>query len=108
MTGWYLAALLLSLAGTALVDARHRLFLWDHPGRALAVLAVGVTLFLGWDAVAIDRGWFERGGGDALLGIEVAPHLPLEELVFVTFLGYLTMVVFTAAHRLVVRREARP
>ena len=29
-----------------------------------------------------------------------APHLPVEELVFVTFLSYLTLVVFGGALRL--------
>jgi len=106
MTGWYLVALLVSLAGVAAIDARHRLFAWAHPRRALAVLAVGVSLFLVWDAVAIAGGFYERGRGDTLLGIEVAPHLPVEELVFVTFFSYLAMVVFTGAHRLVAGRAA--
>jgi len=106
MRGWYVLALVVSLAGVALLDARHRLFVWHRPRRALAVLAVGVTLFLCWDAVAIARGIFERGRGDALLGVEVAPHLPVEELVFVTFFSYLTMVVFTGTLRLLPTREA--
>ncbi len=106
MRGWYLAALLVSLAGMALLDARHRLFVWRRPRRALVVLAVGVVLFLCWDVVAIAAGIFQRGRGGALLGVEVAPHLPVEELVFVTFFCYLTMVVFTAVHRLVAAREA--
>jgi len=105
MRGWYLVALLVSLAGVALLDARHRLFVWHRPRRALTVVAVGAGLFLCWDAVAIAAGMFERGRGAALLGIEVAPHLPVEELVFVTFFSYLTMVVFTATHRLVAARE---
>ena len=104
MRGSYLVALLLSLAGVALLDARHRLFVWAVPRRAAIVLTIGVTLFLLWDAAAIARGFFERGRGGALVGVEVAPHLPVEELVFVTFFSYLTMVVFTATHRLVTRR----
>jgi lycopene cyclase domain-containing protein len=101
MKGWYLVVLLVSLAGVMLLDARHRLFVWDRPRRALAVLAVGVALFLTWDVLAIGRGFYERGRSDALLGAELAPHLPVEELVFVTFFAYLTMVVFTGTHRLV-------
>ncbi|WP_028049443.1 lycopene cyclase domain-containing protein [Cellulomonas sp. URHD0024] len=104
MRGSYLVALLLSLAGMMLLDARHRLFVWAVPRRAAVVLACGVTLFLAWDAAAIARGIFERGWGGALLGLEVAPHLPIEELLFVTFFSYLTMVVFTATHRVVARR----
>jgi len=106
MRGWYLVALLVSLGGVVALDARHRLFAWAHPRRALAVLVAGVTLFLAWDAVAIARGFYARGSGSTLLGVEVAPHLPVEELVFVTFFSYLTMVVFTATHRVVAGRAA--
>ncbi|MGY4642674.1 lycopene cyclase domain-containing protein [Cellulomonas sp. URHB0016] len=106
MKGWYVVALLVSLAGVVVLDARHRLFVWHHPRRALAVLAVGVVMFLAWDLLAISRGIFGRGQAAALLGVEVAPHLPVEEILFVTFFGYLTMVVFTATHRLVAARAA--
>lgn len=100
MTGWYLGALLLSLAGLVVLDARLRLFLWRDAVRGAAVLAIGDVFFLAWDAVTIARGYVSRGGADALLGVEVAPHLPLEEIVFVTFFGYLAMVVFLLAGRL--------
>jgi lycopene cyclase domain-containing protein len=106
MTGWYLGALLLSLAGLVVLDARLRLFLWRDAGRGLAVLAIGDAFFLAWDALTISRGYVSRGGGGALLGIEVAPHLPVEELVFVTFLGYLAMLAFPLAGRLLPRAGA--
>ncbi|PFG32758.1 lycopene cyclase domain-containing protein [Sanguibacter antarcticus] len=100
MTGWeYLGAVVVSLGAMLLVDHRWRLFLWDRPRRAAVVLACGILLFLLWDVAGITTGIFERGDSPAMSGIEVAPDLPLEELFFVTFLCYLTMVV----HGLVAR-----
>lgn len=100
---WYLLALAVSLAGMLVVDARHRLVLWDTPGRSAAVIAAGAAGFLVWDLVAINRGFYGIGSGPALAGVEVAPHLPVEEIVFVVFLCHLTLVL----HALAVRRPAR-
>ncbi|WP_127130279.1 lycopene cyclase domain-containing protein [Georgenia sp. SYP-B2076] len=104
MTGWeYLGVLLLALACLAAMDRRLRLFLWDRPRRAALVLAVGVVFFLVWDLSAIGLGIYGRGGSAAMTGIELAPHLPLEEVFFVTFLCYLTMVAHPLVRRFVVR-----
>jgi lycopene cyclase domain-containing protein len=90
----YLAALLVSLGCMVLLDRRFRLFLFADTRRGLLVLAVGVAFFLLWDLVAIGLGFYGRGQGKALSGVELAPHLPVEELVFITFLCYLTMVLY--------------
>ncbi|PFG36747.1 lycopene cyclase domain-containing protein [Flavimobilis soli] len=104
MTGWYLGALAFSFAGVVTIDARWKVALFARERRAraltVAVTLVGAAGFLVWDAVAISRGFFGRGESRAMLGVEVAPHLPVEELVFVTFLSYLTLVVFGGALRL--------
>lgn len=97
---WYLVALLVSLAGMLTIDARHRLALWHRPGRSLAVIAAGAVGFLAWDLVAIGLGFYHLGAGSALAGIEVAPHLPVEEIVFVVFLCHLTLVAHALALRL--------
>lgn len=103
----YLAALLASLACMVALDARFRLVLWRHPRRALGVLAIGIAFFLVWDLAAIASGHYRAGESDAMTGIMLAPELPLEELVFITFLCYFTLVL----HQLVLaglrRRRAR-
>jgi len=89
----YLALLLGSLGCMALLDRRFRLVLWSaHPVRGAAVIAAGTAVFLAWDVVAISRGFYERGGA-AMTGVELAPHLPLEELFFIVFLCYVTLVL---------------
>jgi|tagenome__1003787_1003787.scaffolds.fasta_scaffold20406574_2 lycopene cyclase domain-containing protein len=100
MTQWvYLLTLLAALACLALVDRRWRLLLWADSRRAVVVLALGVALFLVWDVAALRSGLYRRGDSRWMSGLEVAPDLPVEELFFVLFLCYLTMVL----HRLVSR-----
>ncbi|GAA1625092.1 lycopene cyclase domain-containing protein [Georgenia ruanii] len=94
MTGWlYLAALLVALGCLALLDRRWRLVLWADARRGAVVLLAGAVLFLLWDAAAIAAGVYERGGSAAMTGVLLAPELPLEELFFVVFLCYLTLVL---------------
>lgn len=90
----YLIFLLTSLGCMVLLDQRLRLFFWHDAGRAAAVLAAGVLFFLAWDLAGINLGIFYRGQTDIMLGINVAPELPLEEIVFLTFLCYLVMNLF--------------
>jgi len=105
--GLYLGALVVSIASMTLLDRRWRLVLWADARRGVVVLLVGIALFLSWDAAAIHLGFFERGHGQALVGVEIAPHLPVEELFFVTFLCYLTLVGHALVRRLLDARTAR-
>lgn len=100
MPGVYLAAILLSAAGIAALDARFRLALWARPGRTAAAVGIGTLFFLAWDAVGIATGVFVKGDSPLLLGIDLAPHLPVEEPVFLAFLCYLALVVHAAALRI--------
>ena len=100
----YLAALLVPIACMALVDRRWRLVLWADWRRAVAVLALGTVAFLAWDVVAIELDFYRRGGTSLMTGIEIVPHLPLEEVFFILFLCYFTLVMHRLVHRLLVAR----
>jgi lycopene cyclase domain-containing protein len=89
----YLGALLVSIAGMVVLDARFRLFFWRAPARAALVLGIGLLFFLAWDLAGITLGIFFRGNPGLLTGVLLAPELPLEELFFLTLLCYLTMNV---------------
>lgn len=95
----YLGGLLLSLAAMLAVDWRLRLFLFHSPLRAALVLACGLVFFLAWDIAGIGLGIFYRAETAIMTGILLAPDLPLEEAFFLTFLCYLTMVLFTISLR---------
>lgn len=105
----YLGALLFSLAGMVLLDLRHRLFFGRDPRRAGLVLVVGVVFFLLWDLAGIATGIFLHGASTYATGWMLAPQLPVEELVFLIFLCYLTMNLVALLERLLHRlRPTRP
>jgi lycopene cyclase domain-containing protein len=111
MSWLYLAAIVVSGLCVGLLDHRWRLFLFARSGRgrlALLVVAVGAAFFLVWDLVAIAHGMYERGDSPGMTGIEVADELPLEEVFFVVFFAYVTMVAHGAATVALVRRAAPP
>jgi lycopene cyclase domain-containing protein len=90
----YLAALLIALAGMAVLDVRFRLFFAVSWWRAAVVMAVGIGFFLLWDLAGLGLGVFFRGNPDLLIGIQLAPELPLEELFFLALLCYSTMNLY--------------
>lgn len=104
MPGLYLLAILVSAAGIALLDRRFRLAFWAARGRTLATVAIGVVFFLAWDAAGILTGVFVKGDSELYTGVMLGPELPLEELFFLAFLCYLTLVCWTAAIRVLARR----
>lgn len=95
----YAAALLVSIAGMAVLDHRFRLFFAAAPRRAAVVLAAGVVFFLLWDVAGIALGVFFRGQTPYMTGWLLAPELPVEELLFLVLLCYLTMNLYGALGR---------
>lgn len=104
----YLLCLLTALACMVLLDRRFRLVLWRATRRGAIVLAAGIALFLAWDLAAIASGHYRMGASPLMSGIEIGPELPLEELVFLTFLCYVTLVVWGLVDLLVGRRRQAP
>lgn len=96
----YLAGLLVSLTGMAVLDRRFRLFFAVDARRAAVVLTAGIGFFLAWDLAGISLGIFFRGPTPFLTGILLAPELPLEEVFFLALLCYSTMNAYGAAVRL--------
>ena len=90
----YLFALLIPTFCMGLLDRRFGLALWRAPRRTLLVVALGIGYFLLWDLAAIAAGHYGMGTSALMTGILLAPELPLEELVFITFLCYLTLVLW--------------
>ncbi|MET3638170.1 lycopene cyclase domain-containing protein [Curtobacterium oceanosedimentum] len=107
MPGTYLAGLLVSIAGIAVLDARYRLFFWRSPLRAAAVMAIGLVFFLVWDVAGVHLGIFFIGRNDLLTGVLLAPEVPLEEVFFLVLLCWTTMDLFGALRPVVARRLDR-
>ncbi len=107
MPGVYLLALLAAFAGVLALDARFRLAFWATPATTGLAVACGTVFFVVWDAVGIAAGVFVRGDSPLLLGVDLFPHLPVEEPVFLAFLCHLALVVHAAARRWAMRRQAQ-
>ncbi|GAA3019899.1 lycopene cyclase domain-containing protein [Microbacterium dextranolyticum] len=99
MPGLYLAALLVSVAGILTLDARFRLAFWAQPVPTAIAVALGTLFFVAWDAVGIASGVFVRGGSPLFIGVELFPHMPVEEPVFLAFLCHLALVAQAAWSR---------
>lgn len=106
--GIYLAALLVGVAGLTVLDARLRLFLFAAPLRAVVVLVVGVAGFLAWDAAGVGLGVFFEGRSGLLIGVDLAPQIPVEEVLFLVLLHLSAMDAFLLAQRLLLRRPLAP
>ena len=106
----YAACLLVSIAGMAILDWRYRLFWWADRRRAAIVHLGGFAVFVAWDVHGIAAGIFKRGDSPYMTGWNLAPHLPVEELLFLFFLCWLTMVLYTGSGRLLahLRPPAQP
>jgi lycopene cyclase domain-containing protein len=102
----YLLSLVFVLLCMALTDRRWKLFFWADARRAAVVFAFGFAFFLVWDLVALHYELYERGRSELMTGIEVAPELPLEELFFVAFLPYVTMVLHGLGRRLLLQERS--
>ncbi|MEO7016987.1 MAG: lycopene cyclase domain-containing protein [Leifsonia sp.] len=100
MRVFYLLALCAALGSMVLLDRRFALVFWRDARRAAAVLVTGVLFFLLWDVFGIGLGIFSRGEGRYLTGNLLLPDLPLEEVFFLTFLCYLTLVLLTGSVRM--------
>ena len=107
MSWVYLVALLLSSLGVAAIDARWRLALFADARRAIVSVVVAALVLLLVDLGGIASGNFRLGDSQWMTGFEVLPHLPIEELVFIVFLAYVSLVAVCAAQTIMQRRSER-
>lgn len=96
MPGLYLALILFFTGCLMLCDWRWKLVLWKNLVPSLIVIAFAWVLLLIWDLFGIAFGAFAQGSGPWFIGVDVAPELPLEELFFLAFLCYLTLLLYSA------------
>ncbi len=104
----YLLILLGAIGCMMLLDRRFRLFFWRDVGRAALVGVVGLVFFVVWDLLGIAFGIFSRGEAPISTGILIAPELPIDEVFFLAFLCYLTMILISGARLVLDRGRRRP
>ncbi|WP_206680369.1 lycopene cyclase domain-containing protein [Flaviflexus huanghaiensis] len=100
----YGAILVLLIGCMAMLDVRFSLVLRRAP-RHIIALILGIGFFVLWDLVAIAMGFYYRGESDGMSGILLTPEFPIEELLFITFLCYMTLVLHAAIGLVIERRR---
>lgn len=98
MSAVYLALLLISIGGLAVLDFRFRLAIAKTP-RYLCMLLIPVAFFLIWDFAGISTGIFFRGESELQTGLLISAELPLEEIFFLTLLSYTSLLLLKAFGR---------
>jgi lycopene cyclase domain-containing protein len=97
---YYLAILVVSLAGLAIIDWRHKLAFWHNRKRTLLTVGIGVAVFTLWDIAGIGLGIFRHGNSPYTLPLRLGLEFPLEELLFLTLLCYVTLILFQGGKKL--------
>ena len=95
----YLSLLVVSIVGMIVIDRRWKLALFHDWKRTLLTVGFGVGMFLIWDILGIQIGIFFIGNSPYDSGILLAPELPIEELLFLTLLCYLTLILYRGVDR---------
>jgi lycopene cyclase domain-containing protein len=90
----YLFGLLFSIVGVLIIDWKWRLVWWQDALRAGIVVTIGWVLFIIWDLLGIGIGIFYPGQSAFMVHLTVWPGLPLEELLFLWFLAYQTLIIW--------------
>lgn len=90
----YLSGILFSMFGMVMVDRKYKLALFHDHIRATLTIVTGVLVFIIWDIFGIALGIFFAGSSSYMTGFFLAPDFPIEELFFLTFLCYFTLILF--------------
>lgn len=96
----YLSALLVSLTGLGMLDAKYKLAFAKNPKAAFVAIAIPYLFFVIWDTAGIALGIFFKGQSKFLTGIMLAKDFPIEEVFFLALLSYTTLIVSTWFDRL--------
>lgn len=90
----YMAALLFSSFGMVVLDHKYKLAFFHDWRRTSLVLLIGLVVFFVWDLAGIYLGIFFSGHSDYMSGWYLLPELPVEEVLFLLFLCYFTLIVY--------------
>lgn len=96
----YIGALLFSLAGMVAVDKRYSLAFFRDVRASLIAILTGLLVFVVWDFLGIGLGIFFSGHSVYMTGWYLAPEFPVEELFFLIFLCYFTLIIYLLGEKI--------
>jgi lycopene cyclase domain-containing protein len=82
----------------AVIDYRYKLAQFKYKNRTIKILAIAVSIFIVWDIAGILSGIFFIGSNDLLVGIR-AGEFPIEELLFLVLLNYVSLLLYLLIKR---------
>ena len=100
MHGLYLTAIIFSIIGMLVIDWRYKLAFFYAAKRTALITWIGVMVFLVWDLIGIHLDIFFIGQSSPMTGIVLAPELPIEELFFLWFLCYFSLIIYRVSEKL--------
>ncbi len=100
MHGLYLTAIIFSIIGMLVIDWRYKLAFFYAAKRTALITWIGVMVFLVWDLIGIHLDIFFIGQSSLMTGILLAPELPIEELFFLWFLCYFSLIIYRVSEKL--------
>jgi len=95
----YLVGLLVSIGCLSLIDRRYSLAFYHDARRSCLVMAAAIGLFIGWDLAGIGLGIFYHGSSHYALDFTLLPEFPLEELLFLFLLCYVSLLAYQFAQK---------
>lgn len=90
----YLACLLCSIGCMLLIDRKYKLAWYYDARRTGLTVLCGMIMFIIWDMAGIVSGVFYSGESAYMSGFYIAPEFPIEELIFLAFLCYFTLIIY--------------
>ncbi|NCU30182.1 lycopene cyclase domain-containing protein [Candidatus Saccharibacteria bacterium] len=90
----YMLAITLSFIGILIIDKKYNLAFFFDIIRTTTTLLIGVLLFSLWDILGVALNIFFSGSSPYMSGWYIAPEFPVEEIMFLTFLCYFTLVLY--------------
>lgn len=91
---FYSLALLISIAGLAVIDRRFKLAFWRDRKATVYTIVISVAIFSLWDVLGIGLGIFFHDGSAYTLPLRLLPEFPVEELLFLTLLSYNALLLY--------------
>ena len=95
----YFVALVFFITCLVTLDRRYKLAFWHDASRTIKTVSIGVGVFVVWDWIGIALGIFHVGTSPYMLGMQILPNFPPEELVFLTLLCYTSLLLYRGMNK---------
>lgn len=93
----YLFFILFSIFGICILDYKYKLAFFYNAKRSVITLLTSILMFVVWDIFGISLGIFFKGDSIYLSNIMLAKDFPIEEIFFLFFLSYFTLILYRLA-----------